>query len=69
MNNITLTIGDMSCGHCVKAIQSALSQLPGVLSVNVSLEQKNAQISYDPAQATPEQMITAIAEAGFSASL
>ncbi len=68
MKQITLTISGMSCGHCVNAIERVLKALTGVQSVVVSLESKNAQIGFDPDKITPEQMIQAITEEGYSAS-
>ena len=69
MNQITLTIGGMSCGHCVSAIERVLKALDGVQSAVVSLDNKNAQIGFDPDKVTPEQMIQAITEEGYSASV
>ena len=33
-----LAVSGMSCGHCVAAVEKAVSALPGVESVEVSLE-------------------------------
>lgn len=33
----TLRIKGMSCGHCVKAVEKALSEVPGVEKVQVDL--------------------------------
>jgi len=35
---MTLNVRGMSCGHCVAAITSAVSSLPGVTDVAVDLE-------------------------------
>ncbi len=37
-----IKIEGMSCGHCVKAVTDALNNLPGVSSVQVSLEHGQA---------------------------
>ncbi|KAI4453199.1 atp7 isoform b [Holotrichia oblita] len=42
--SVTIQIKGMNCGHCVKAIEKALSKLEGVTAVKVSLEEKNAVI-------------------------
>lgn len=47
--SIDLTVEGMSCQHCVKAVKSALEKLPGVQSVEVSLEKKKAAVAFDPA--------------------
>ena len=38
----TVSIEGMMCQHCVKHAKDALAKLPGVTSVDVSLENKNA---------------------------
>lgn len=37
-----IKIEGMTCGHCVRAVTSALSQLDGITNVRVSLEDKEA---------------------------
>lgn len=39
-----ILIEGMSCGHCVNHVKEALSELNGVTSVDVSLENKSAVI-------------------------
>ncbi len=45
-NKITkiIEIEGMSCGHCSKKVETALSELKEVKSVNVSLEEKKAEV-------------------------
>ena len=66
METIQLDVKGMSCGGCVKSVTGVLQKIPGVNSVDVSLEQNRATISYDPNQATPAQFRQAIEGAGFS---
>ncbi|MEK4028448.1 copper chaperone CopZ [Pseudobacillus sp. FSL P4-0506] len=47
MNNITLKVSGMSCGHCVKAIEGSVGELPGVESVKVALESGKVEVQYD----------------------
>ena len=42
-------IEGMMCEHCVKAVKGALEKIPGVVSADVSLEQKEAVVSADRA--------------------
>ena len=42
-------IEGMMCDHCVKAVKGALEKIPGVVSADVSLEQKGAVVSADRA--------------------
>lgn len=45
-NKITkiIEIEGMSCGHCSKKVETALKDLKEVKSVNVSLEEKRAEV-------------------------
>ena len=40
MEKVTLNVEGMSCGHCVKAVESSVGDLNGVSSVKVDLEEK-----------------------------
>ncbi len=65
METLTLKITGMSCGGCVKSITSVVQAIIGVSSVDVSLEESRATISYDPSKAKPAQFKAAIEDAGF----
>lgn len=41
----TLNVEGMSCMHCVKKVETALKEIKGVKSVNVSLENKTAEVT------------------------
>ncbi|MFQ6111312.1 MAG: cation transporter [Nitrospinota bacterium] len=47
----------------------ALERLEGVERAEVSFWKKKAVVRYDPKRVTPEQMIQAVREIGFGASL
>lgn len=65
METLTVNIKGMTCGGCVNSVKGVLEKISGVSSVDVSLEQNRAIISFDPAQAKPEQFKSAIEDAGF----
>ncbi|MCA1979145.1 MAG: cation transporter [Thiobacillus sp.] len=67
MNEILLTVTGMSCGGCVASVQKILTELPGVQSVEVTLDPGKAQVTYDPARIDRAAMIEAIVAAGFGA--
>jgi Cu/Ag efflux protein CusF len=46
-----------------------LERLDGVVQADVSFEEKTATVRYDPNKVTPEQMVEAINQIGFRASL
>jgi copper chaperone len=67
MNTTTIKIGGMSCGGCVKSITRALTALPGVTKAEVSLEQAEAVIDFDPGKMNRATLTEAIEAAGFEA--
>ena len=60
-------VAGMHCGGCVKSVTRAVSVLPGVQTVEVSLEQNVAIVEYDGAASGPAAIVTAIEAAGFEA--
>ena len=59
----------MTCGGCVKSVDSAVSQLQGVQSVDVDLEGNKASVTYDASTVAVEAIVEAIEDAGFDASV
>jgi copper chaperone len=64
MTTRTLTIDGMTCGHCVKAVTMALQDLPGVDVRDVRIGR--AVVQTEDSVVTPEQVKTAIDEAGYT---
>ena len=54
----------MTCGHCVQAVTTGLTALPGVQAVEIDLAAAQVTISSDGALATAD-VRRAIDEAGF----
>lgn len=67
--SVTLRVEKMACSACAARVTKVLQQLDGVKSANVDLKAKGAVVEYDPAKVTPQQLVDAVNEAGFSASL
>lgn len=64
-----LNVQGMSCEACVGHVTRALTALTGVESAEVSLQNHSAVVTYDPAVAQVPQMLDAIAEEGYEATL
>ena len=65
MDQSTFKIDGMSCGGCVHRVSNVLKSLPGVEVEEVIVGR--ATVKLDPAGTTPEQLIRALAEAGYRA--
>ena len=63
---ITLSVPDVSCEHCVKTVNGALGALPGVAAVNVDLTSKTVRLRYELAPVTLERIEEALDEAGYT---
>ena len=62
----TITIEGMSCGHCVSSVTGAVSSLPGVADVAVSLDDKNAVVTFDETAVPRSAISDVIEELGFT---
>jgi P-type Cu+ transporter len=66
--HVELPISGMTCASCANRVERKLNKLDGVqASVNYATER--ASVEYDPAAAAPEQLLDAVAAAGYSATL
>lgn len=61
----TYQITGMTCGHCVNAVSTELSSLPGVREVQVDLDSGTATVTSEDAISL-DQVRTAVDEAGYS---
>ena len=65
MQNVTLKVEGMSCGHCVKAVESSVGELNGIENVKVNLEEAQVTVSFNDAQVSLEQIKETIEEQGY----
>lgn len=47
MKTEILKAPDISCDHCAESIQKALAPLPGILRVEVDLDQQEVQVDFE----------------------
>ncbi len=66
MQRIELRIDGMSCGHCVATVRGLLAAVPGVRSVDVSLEQGRAAVEAD-SHVRPADLLRALDGSGYDA--
>ncbi|XP_059234012.1 copper-transporting ATPase 2 isoform X2 [Mustela nigripes] len=69
---LQLRVDGMHCTSCVMNIEENIGQLPGVQSVQVSLESRLAQVQYDPSRVTAtalQRAIEALPPGNFKVSL
>uniref|UniRef100_A0A5F4W7A3 Copper-transporting ATPase 2 n=1 Tax=Callithrix jacchus TaxID=9483 RepID=A0A5F4W7A3_CALJA len=69
---LQLRIDGMHCTSCILSIEENIGQLPGIQSIQVSLENKTAQVQYDPSCTSPvslQRAIEALPPGNFKVSL
>ena len=67
METTTLKIGGMTCAGCVRSVTRVLQDLPGVARADVSLEEEQANITFDPHLIDLPRLRNAIEDAGYEA--
>ncbi len=63
---ITLSVPEISCEHCVHTINTALGALPGISDVSTDIPTKTVHFTYDPSQAPMEKIIETLDEEGYT---
>lgn len=65
MTTDTITVPEISCGHCRGAIERALNPLRGVEEARVDVDSRTVTVTYDETAIGREQLISAIEEQGY----
>lgn len=65
----TLTVSGMTCPVCPLTVRKALQGVSGVTAVQVDYASKTAEVHYDPARATTQELRQATANAGYPSQL
>lgn len=65
MQNVTLNVQGMSCGHCVKAVEGSVGELLGVNEVKVILADAQVEVVFDESQVSLEQIKETIDDQGY----
>nr|KAF6460043.1 ATPase copper transporting beta [Molossus molossus] len=69
---LQLRVDGMHCKSCVWNIEENIGQIPGVQNIQVSLENRTAQVQYDPSSVSPralQKAIEALPPGNFKVSL
>lgn len=65
----TFEIEGMTCGGCELGVKMKVKKLDGVESVEASYEDGQAKVVHDPRTVTPDDIIAAIEDLGYTAEL
>lgn len=65
MEKTTLKVEGMSCGHCVKAVESSVGELAGVKGVKVDLENGLVNVEFNKQEVSLETIKETIDDQGY----
>jgi copper chaperone len=63
---ITLSVPDVDCEHCVKTINGTLGAVEGVEAVNTDLLGRSVRLRYDPGKVSLEAIEVALDDVGYT---
>eukprot|EP00040_Diaphanoeca_grandis_P036846 m.237003 g.237003 ORF g.237003 m.237003 type:complete len:1321 (-) comp33697_c0_seq1:33-3995(-) len=66
---VQIAIEGMTCGSCTASIEDVIGHHDGVLEIKVSLAEEIAMIHYKPSTTSPNALVDAIDDMGFTARL
>ena len=69
VTRITLSVAGMNCASCVRHVEQAAREVPGVASCDVNLPLGRAAVSFDPAITNLDAIISSINETGYTATV
>jgi copper chaperone len=65
MDTMTVTVSNISCEHCQRAIEGAIGALHAGQSVRVEVPSKTVQVRYDPAHISHESIAATLDDEGY----
>lgn len=68
MKSVTISVPEISCGHCKQSIEGALTGQTGVVSVEVNIDKKNVDVIFDETKTTLKDIETLIEDQGYDIS-
>src|SRR5881227_1535206 len=63
-----LALEGMSCASCAMRIEKGLKKVPGVIDAQVNLATERGSVTYDPTQASIDQMLQKVEAIGYKAT-
>jgi len=67
VNEVTLEIEGMSCGHCVGRVEKALNAGSGIVGATVDLSTNTAQVRFEEGATSAADIAAIVTEAGYDA--
>lgn len=65
MKSVTLKVEGLRCDGCAERVRTRVSAQPGVKNTDVSFEQAQARVLYDPQATNEDRLVGVIQELGY----
>lgn len=65
MKSLTLKVEGLRCDGCAERVRTRVAAQPGVKSTEVSFEQAQARVLYDPQATDEDRLVGVIQELGY----
>ena len=66
MTELTLSVPDISCGHCKSSIEGAVATLEGVSGVEVHIDEHTVDVAFDNGTVALATIVEAIEGQGYA---
>jgi len=67
LKTVVVPVEGMACVVCAATVKKTVKSLAGVSRVEVSLEKRGAQVTYEPDKVSPDTIVAAINKLGYKA--
>ncbi|UJL47128.1 copper chaperone CopZ [Virgibacillus sp. NKC19-16] len=68
MEQKTLDVQGMTCGHCKMSVEGALNELDGVSAAEVNLKSGKVDVTFDESKVNVETLKEAVEDQGYDVS-
>ncbi len=66
MTELTLSVPDISCGHCKSSIEGAVATVAGVSEVEVHIDERTVDVAFDDGTVALAAIVEAIEAQGYA---
>lgn len=66
MTQVSLQVPEVHCDHCKTSIEGAVSQLPGIETVDVAISDASVSVEYDEDTIDLDRIRSTIEEQGYA---
>lgn len=67
VKTVKLEVEGMTCGSCAASVTTALKQIDGVGTMDITFEKKGGTVEYNPAKVNEQTIVEAVNKTGFKA--